>query len=203
MNPNAAFSCPRCAAAATPQPAVQTCPGCGGAFTLQAGVAGGAPLDLPTPGPGWEHIRVKSPGVVVMSYGQLDMVGIAEGNLDPILGTLPLDSAGVAYGDVVSIAVWRNIAWLDVVVAALLPVPIAAFLFAVAIQAPVALFGALPFALIAAVLLHRAFVTRACRARVAGRHRTITVRFDRPFWKRKAFHAEMFRRAGMAAPPLP
>jgi len=161
---------------------------------------------LPAPDASWRKIQVKAPGVVLKSYGALEPAGIAEGNLDPVIGAIPIDTAGVAYGDVISIAVWRSIAWLDVAVAVLIPLPLAVLQFAIAVKAPAApaaLLGAVPYAMIAAFLLHRAFVTRACRARVAGRYRPITVRFDRPFWKRRPFHAEMFRRCGIETPPLP
>jgi hypothetical protein len=200
---HAGLTCPRCNAQASPQPEPQTCGGCNGSFTLHAGLAGGAAVTLPAPDASWKTLLVKSPGVFVMRFGSLDQQGIAEGILDPVIGLVPVGSSGVAYPDVISIAVWRSIAWLDLVTALLIPVPLAVFFFSLVPRAPAALYGALPFTFIAAVLLHRGVVTRACRARVIGLHRAVTVRFDRPFWRRRAFHSEMFRRCGIAPPALP
>lgn len=155
------------------------------------------------PSPGGEKLQVKSPGVFLMRYGVLDERGVAEGALDPVIGMVPVDTSGVAWHDIVSIAFWRSIAWTDLIVAFLIPLPIAFGLGWLATNATGAAIPAALFALLGGVLLWRALVVKKCQARVVGRYRTIVVRFDRPFWRRHRFHDELARRAGISAGPMP
>lgn len=148
-------------------------------------------------------IQVKSPGVFMMRYGMIDPRGVAEGNLDPVIGAVQVDTAGVWWGDIASIAVWRTPAWLDLVIALLIPLPITLALAALAVAEPVAALPAAFFALVTGLLLWRALGVRARRAGVIGRHRTVTVRFDRPFWRSRRFHDELVRRAGATPGELP
>lgn len=194
------FDCPRCGAPAA-GPGLHACAGCGKRFAAYAG-----PLVDPNlvPAPAGPKVQVKSPGAFLMRYGCVDERGVSEGNLDPVIGTIPVDTSGVWWGDVASIAVWRTPAWLDLVVALLLPLPIGLGLLAIAMSG--AWGAAIPGAVflgLGAYLLWRAFVVQACRARVIGRHRTIVVRFDRPSWRRQRFHDELIRRAGGSPLALP
>jgi hypothetical protein len=199
MNAPAPLSCPRCSAPVD-RPGPQTCPRCGRAFTLYVGPALDPTLTASPSGP---KLQVKSPGFFLMRYGVLDERGIAEGNLDPIIGHLPIDTQGIAWHDIASIAVHRAPAWTDLIVAVLVPLPITIGLGLLAIEAPFAGVFAAIFALIAGFLIWRGYGVQACRARVIGRYRTIDVRFDRPFWRRQAFHDELVRRAGGSPGPMP
>lgn len=194
------FDCPRCCAPAA-GPGLHACAGCSKRFASYSG-----PVLDPTrvPAPAGPKVHVKSPGAFLMRYGCVDERGVSEGNLDPLIGAVPVDTSGVWWGDVVSIAVWRSPAWLDLVVALLVPVPVGLGLLALSMG--VGWGAAIPGAVLlglAGYLIWRALVVQACRARVIGRHRTIVVRFDRPPWRRQRFHDELIRRAGGTPQPLP
>lgn len=199
MTPASAQSCPRCL---FPSPAfgLQVCRSCGRPFSLYAGACADPSI---VPAPAGPKVEVKTPATFTLRYGVLDERGVAEGMLDPVIGMLPVDSQGVAWGDIVSIAVWRTISWIDLVFAVLIPMPLGALFLALALEAPGALAGAAVFGAITAFLLYRAVVVQACRARVIGRYRTIVVRFDRPLRRRQTFHDELVRRAGQTPLALP
>lgn len=199
MNAPAPLSCPRCSAPVE-GPGLQTCPRCNRSFALYVGAALDPSRSVSPSGP---KLQVKSPGFFFMRYGVLDERGIAEGNLDPIIGRLPIDTQGVAWHDIASIAVHRAPAWSDLVVAALIPLPLALGLGFLALEAPFASVFAAIFAALAGVLIWRGYGVQACRARIIGRYRTIDVRFDRPFWRRQQFHDELVRRAGGSPGPMP
>jgi hypothetical protein len=103
--------------------------------------------------------------------------------------------------------VWRSPAVQDVVIALLVPLPLAGALAWLSLSEPdLAGFGAVSatvFGLFGAFLLWRGLFVQACRARVVGRYRTIVIRFDRPFWGRRRFHDELLRRAGAGPSALP
>lgn len=62
---------------------------------------------------------------------------------------------------------------------------------------------ALPFTLLAAFMIHRAVVRQKNFARICGRYGHVTIRFDRPGWRRRRFHGELLRRAGLRDSPIP
>ncbi len=198
-SPSTPFSCPRCDTPA-PGPGAQTCSVCHKPFTLYTGCVMDPSL---SPSPGGPKLQVKSPGAFLMRYGVIDERGVAEGALDPVVALVPVDTSGVAWHDVVSIAFWRSPAWTDLVVALLIPLPIAFGLGWLAMNATGAAIPALFFATIGGVLLWRALGVMKCQARIIGRYRTIIVRFDRPFWRRRQFHDELVRRAGGTAGAMP
>ena len=96
---------------------------------------------------------------------------------------------------------------VDCIVATLVPVPIALFCLWVAILAGTKAIGvAVVFAaigvamgLLAAWLYRRGLVIGRRQARIVGRWASTTV----PFETSPAFHEELFRRCGIARPPLP
>ncbi len=202
--PPESLTCPRCGAGATPSPTVQTCGLCKGAFTLRAG----ALLDPTTPPPPVDprlpRVVVKSAGIVLMRQGVLAAEGVLEGTLDPFVALIPMDQAGIRYGDIVSVAVWRKIDVLRLVVALVIPVPLTLLLLYAAVASAAAfLIGALPFALISAYMLYRSLGLQAHMMRVAGSTRVLTIRFDSPLWRRRQFHDELLRRAGISSAPIP
>jgi len=155
------------------------------------------------PSPSGPKIQVKSPGAFLMRYGVIDERGVAEGALDPVVAMVPVDTSGVAWHDIVSIAFWRSVAWTDLVVALIVPLPIAFGLGWLATKAAGAAIPALFFAFLGGLLLWRALGVKKCQARVIGRYRTIVVRFDRPFYRRQQFHDELARRAGNQVGAMP
>jgi hypothetical protein len=52
-------------------------------------------------------------------------------------------------------------------------------------------------------MFHRALGRRKHFARIVGRYGLITIRFDRPGWRRLRFHSELLRRAGIRDAPIP
>ena len=206
LDPATALSCPRCKAPASPSSAVQRCARCGGAFTLHVGWA----LDPSTPLPPYDRalpsIRVKSSVQMVLQTGVVAAEGVMLGELDPVIGLVATNETGVMFPDVGSVAVHRTIDFVSLVVAVLVPLPIAGSLVSIGLQ-PDAPYGFLVvaalFALLAAWMIYRAAFIRKHWVRVVGRYRTIAIRFDTPLRRRRAFHAELLRRAGIAPAPIP
>jgi hypothetical protein len=157
--------------------------------------------------PGAFRIFVKWSIVVSYRVARLDPMAVYFATLDPVVGMAPLDETGIAYGDIVSIAVWRNLALSEIIVGTLIPLPIALFAAYGAILAVTKSAGvgvtlgviALGFGLIAAWMLYRGIVIGRRHARVTGRWRSFTVRFE----KSPAFYEELFRRSGIVAPVIP
>ena len=145
--------------------------------------------------------------LVTYQFATLEPGGVSYGTLDPVVGIAPIESHGVAYPDVVSIAIWRKLALPDCISGFLVPLPIALFSFygaILAVRGSAAFAGILAvigllFGLLAAYLLHRGFVIGRRQARIVGRWVSFTVPFD----KNRAFYNELFRRCGIAAPPIP
>ncbi len=186
---------------------LQSCGRCTRRFTLSAGAALDGSVVAPPPHPAAFRIHLKWSILVTYQFATLDPGGVSYGTLDPVVGIAPIDSAGVAYPDVVSIAIWRKLALPECISGILVPLPIALLSFygailavrGSAVGAGILAFIGLLFGLLAAWLLHRAFVVGRRQARIVGRWASFTVPFD----KSPAFYGELFRRCGIAAPPIP
>lgn len=206
-SPTVALSCPWCNCPSSPGLAPQVCQGCRRRFTLSPGPALDASVIAPPPHPSAYTLHLKWSMVVTYRFARLEAGGLTSGTLDPVVALAEIDRVGIAFPDVMSIAVWRKLGWVDCIVGALVPVPIALFSLWGAILcvgkslAGFAIFGvvALVFGLLAFFLFRRGAVTGKRQARVTGRYATITV----PFSDTPAFHPELFRRCGLAAPPIP
>jgi hypothetical protein len=197
------MTCPRCQAPAQPSPAVQACGSCGKTFTLRAGRLLDPSVVPPQPDPRAPNVRVKSAGVVLYKMGEVSAFGVSEGVLDPVTGLIPMDQSGVAYPDIYSVAVWRKPDIVRLVVTLLITLPLTA-LFAVATFSSVGfLILAVPFAALLAYGLWGALGRKVNMVRVVGAYRTVTVRFDGPWWRRRRFHDELLRRAGISPSPIP
>ncbi len=199
-----ALTCPRCDAPAQAAATVQACARCAKPFTLRAGPRLDAQVVPPPYDPRSPRIIVKSAGVVLLKRGMLAPEGVSEGTLDPITGMVPMDQSGVLYPDVVSIAVYRKVDVVRIVAACLLPLPLSLLcVYGAVATSPVILAFGLPFYAIFAYMLWRALGLKANLVRVVGVHRTITVRFDSPLWRRQKFHDELLRRAGVSPSRIP
>src|SRR4051794_36444568 len=106
-----AFTCPWCNAGASPSPGPQACQGCGRRFTLSPGPAQDASVVALVPHPSAYPIDLKWSIVVTYKFARLDHGGLTSGTLDPVVGLAPIDQVGIAFPDVVSIAVWRKLGW--------------------------------------------------------------------------------------------
>ncbi|MCA9589746.1 MAG: hypothetical protein KC657_30795 [Myxococcales bacterium] len=197
------FTCPRCDAPSAPSRDVQTCARCGGAFTLHAGAAHDASIVVPPPNALVPIVKVRSAGLATHHFGVIEPLGVAEGELDPIIASVAMDKSGVAWGDVVSIAVWRKPDWVELVVAILLAAPFALGFLVGSFALPVLFVVSVPLTLLTAWMIHRAVKVQRNYARIVGRYRTITIRFDRPGRRRRLFHSELLRRAGLPDAPIP
>jgi len=201
--PDRALQCPRCQAPASPAADVQGC-ACGLRFVLRAGPFLDRSLQPPPPEPDAKRIAVRSSGTLGR-YGALDTDGVLEGALDPILGRVPMTATKIAYRGIYTVAVWRSIAWREAAAVLLVPVPFTVLLASYAWSHPgtallpvLALMGILTLAALAS-----AFVLRAHFVRVVGARESLTIRFDRPFHRRRRFHDELLRRCGLAPGPIP
>jgi hypothetical protein len=203
LAPANALTCPRCDRPATPSADVQVCQGCNGAFTLRAGALLDPNVQIPAFDPAAPHIKVKSAGFILLKQGVVDQFGVAEGTLDPIVGMVPMDKSGVAYGDIFTVAVWRKVSVAPLVVGILLLLPFVLLLLIAAFSNAYFLIVGLPFDLFFGFVLYRTIILKANMVRVAGSVRTVRIRFDNPLWRRKKFHDELFRRAGLSPSPIP
>lgn len=202
--PATALTCPRCDRPATPSPEVQVCPGCRGAFTLRAGALLDPTVRPPVLDAKVPHVKVKAAGFVLMRMGVVDQYGVAEGPLDPIIGMVPLDKSGVAFGEIFTVAVWRRISVVPLVASLVLLLPFVLLVIYAAIpREPFLLVLGLPLDLLFAFVVYRTVVLKANLVRVVGKARTIRVRFDNPLWRRRKFHDELLRRAGISPSPIP
>lgn len=197
------FMCPRCHAPASASPAPQVCTACRGKFALYPGAASD-PSVVPPPPTNDRPVKVRSAGVFSYRFGLVEAFGVAEGELDPVVAMLPTNKNGVAWPDILSIAVWRVPDWVELVVATLVPVPLAVLFLALSFgQSPGFLVLAVPFSLLGGFMLHRALKRRRHFLRVVGRYGVVTLRFDRPGWRRARFHREVLRRAGLRDAAIP
>lgn len=93
---------------------------------------------------------------------------------------------------------------VELVIAILIPAPLALLFWTTVFTAGAGFLAlALPFTALAAFMIHRAAFRKRHFARVVGRWGAIEIRFDRPGWKRKQFHSELLRRAGLRDAPIP
>jgi hypothetical protein len=183
------------------------CQGCRKRFTLSPGPALDGSVVAPPPHPSAFPIDLKWSIVVTYKFARLDQGGVTSGTLDPVVGMATIDQVGIAYPDVMSIAVWRQLGWVDCVIGVFVPLPLAllslwvtilAIPKAVGVAAVFAVF-AIVFGLLTAYLFRRGFVIGRRQARIVGRYGSVTV----PFATSPAFHHEIFRRCGLMPPPIP
>ncbi len=205
-----ALGCPWCGCPSNPSPSVQTCAGCQKRFTLSAGPALDAAV-VPAPfHPASPRIPLRWSAVVTYQFATLEPPGIHAGTLDPVMALSPIEQTSIAYGDVVSIAVWRKLGIVDCVVAVLVPLPIALFCGWIAIliafsRVPsfgaAAVFAAIALAMgaLAVYLFRRGVVIGKRKARVVGRWGSSTAHVETS----PAFVDELFRRCGIVRPPVP
>ena len=204
--PASPLSCPWCNAPGAPAPTPQACSACGKRYTLSVGPA--FDLRIAVPPPVAPVFYTQWSAVVTYDFAKLEPMGVTSGTLDPVVAMAPMQQVGIAYADVASIAVSRRIAWVEPIVGALVPAPIALFCAFVAIvavakspgAAAVTFAIALAFGTLAAFMIRRGIVRGRQTIRVTSRwNQSITIRVDQT----PAFREQLFARCGLAAPPMP
>lgn len=183
----------------------QTCKRCGKRCVLRCGAMLDRNVVPPPYDPSLPRIVVKFSTWVLLKRAEVAPEGVSEGTLDPVTGLVPMDKSGILYADIQTIAVYRKVDVARLIAALLLPTPLALLTLFAAIssRAPAFLIVALPLMLISAYFLWRTAILRGHFVRVAGRWRTITIRFDSPLWRRRPFHDELMRRSGLTPSAIP
>lgn len=204
--PNAS-TCPKCNTPAQPSPSLQTCRQCGRQFVLRFGALMDASITLPPPDPSAKELKLKAPGLVVVSQAVLKPDAIGFGALDPILGRFPMDEKGVRFAHLYSIALWRELNVAQVVMFFIVSLPVGLFSIVGIIAskgAPGGFICGVPFVLLAAFHAYRVFSAKATRLRVVGfKDRTLDVTFTGGLGKRRKFVDELFHRCGLAPVEMP
>ena len=197
------FSCPRCKAAASAAVGIQTCGGCGQTFVLRAGVRVDPNVRVPPIDPTQKQIKTTSAGMFVRSANIVAPAGVMQGTLDPVTGMIPMDTSGVAYNDLVSIAVWRQLDVVRLVLLVIICGPLALGLALGTIAFLPAAIATVPLLALIVLGFYQTIVIRKNLARIVGSTRILVVQFDAPMWRRQRFHDEMLRRAGLSPTPIP
>ena len=197
------FSCPRCGAQAPAQAEVQRCARCRGPFVLRAGARTDAAVRPPPVDPRLPRIKTRSVGFVVASANVLQPEGIVQGTLDPVTGLVPMDQTGILYADIVSIAIWRSLDVVRLVLSAVVLIPLMLGLIYLGTRVPASLVYTSPVNALVLFAFYRLLVIQRNHARIVGGHRVLEVQFHSPLWRRRRFHDELLRRAGISPSPIP
>ena len=197
------FSCPRCFAQAPAAPTPQICGACRTRFVLRAGTRVDPAVTPPPVDRTLPSIKMRSAGTLTVQSAIVAPDGVLEGTLDPVTGLIPLDQVGIPYGDVVSIAVWRTFDILRLALVTLLALPLTLGLLAATVSIPMLAIFSLPILAMTCTSYYHLLVVRRNFARITSSLRTMTLRFDTPMRRRRRFHAELMRRAGLVESAIP
>lgn len=197
------FACPRCGAQASARADVQRCSRCRGTFVLRAGARTDPAVQPPAVDPRLPRIKTRSVGFVVASANVLQPEGVVQGTLDPVTGFIPMDQAGILYADIVSIAIWRSLDVLRIVLSAVVLIPLMFGLIYLGTQVPASLIFTSPVNALVLFAFYRLLVIQRNHARVIGGHRVLELQFHAPLWRRRRFHDELLRRAGISPSQIP
>jgi len=197
------FSCPKCNNPASAQPAAQACGRCGVTFVLRAGARVDPNVRPPQIDPTLKQIKTTSAGMFVRNANIVAPAGVMQGTLDPVTGLIPMDTSGVAYQDIVSVAVWREFDILRIVLMLIFVAPLALGMIWGTIAFPPVAIATVPLLALIGVGFYSTFAIKKNLARVVGSARILTLQFDSPMWRRIKFHDEMNRRAGLPPASIP
>ncbi|MBL8909790.1 MAG: hypothetical protein JNM17_03705 [Archangium sp.] len=203
--PANASTCPKCNAALVPSPHKQTC-ACGLELVFRHGALSDGSVRV-SPQPGAKELKLRAPGLVVVSQAVLRHDAIGYGALDPVIGRFPIDEKGVRFEHLYTVAVWRqlNIASLVTFILISVPLGLGSLLGMVFSKGePASFICGLPFLLLAAFHGYRVLGARATRMRVIGfKDRTLNIEFTGSLGKRREFVGEFFSRSGLGSVELP
>lgn len=203
--PPHASTCPKCNAALSPSPQKQRCT-CGLELVFRHGALSDSSVKV-SPQPGAKELKLKAPGLIVVSQAVLRPDAIGFGALDPVLGRFPIDEKGVRFEHLYSVALWRQLNIADMVTFLLISLPVGLGSLAGMIFSkgePVSFICGLPFLLLSIFHGNRVFGARATRMRIVGfKDRTLNVEFIGRAGKRAEFVSEFFARSGLGSVELP
>jgi hypothetical protein len=196
--------CPRCEAPATPAKSVQSCVHCKKPFVLVAGARSDKSV-VPNVAPGAKTLKMKYADIALRHAAIVDDKGIGHAELDPVTGHIPMGTRTIAFGDVVTLGVYRRVAWGTLIASVLLyllPVVLPLFYFSFA-EAPLLLTLAVPALALWVLAVRKAAVIGVQRMRVVGARPedVLVFRFDTPMWRRKKFLAAVVERTGVGELP--
>jgi hypothetical protein len=168
----------------------------------------GARIDksvVPNVAPGAKTLKMKYADIALRHAAIVDDKGIGHAELDPVTGHIPMGTRTIAFGDVVTLGVYRRVAWGTLIASVLLylvPVVLPLLYFSF-VEAPLLLTLALPALALWVLAVRKAAVIGVQRMRVVGpRPEDVLVfRFDTPMWRRKKFLAAVVERTGVGALP--
>lgn len=203
--PPHAGQCPKCNAALVPSPGKQTC-ACGLELVFRHGSLSDGSVKVSAQ-PGAKELKLRAPGLIVVSQAVLRHDAIGYGALDPVLGRFPIDEKGVRFEHLYSVVVWRQLNIAQLVTFILISLPLGLGSLAGMIFSkgePAAFICGLPFVLLSAFHGYRVFGSRATRMRIVGfKDRTLNVEFTGSLSKRTEFVSEFFARSGLGSVELP
>ncbi len=203
----ASSPCPKCRASAQARPTAQVCGQCGTRFTLVAGKASDPTIRVPTAPPGARVLKLKAPGLVMVSVALLDPEWIGFGMLDPVVGAFPMDTRRVRFADIQTVCIWRALSLAQLLTFIFVSFPLGAACVAMVIASHFALPAvvvALPFLALVGFHGWRTFGVRATRTLVYERGQpALDMTFVGGLGKRRKFYGELCRRAGLPPIALP
>ncbi len=202
--PAFATACPKCKTPAQPKPSAQQCGKCQRRFVLLAGPLMDGAVQAPPPDPKSKNVKVKASGMILNTACTLGPDAVTFGTLDPVTGQFPIDTTTVPYRFIFSITVHRKVSLPAAIAWVVLGVPLMALTALVVTAAwQLALVITLPSWLLSLSVGYNVFFVKACHVRIVGlKNQLIETRYDKPWWRRKQFHSELFRRTGLVAPPV-
>ena len=192
-------------------PVTVSCPKCQGAIDLDNDVCSACNLGVklqfgcladgrvvPPPFESFE-VKVKNAGFVTRTQSIAGRMGIRSGDLDPVMGMVPMDERNIPWNDIFTVTTWKTINWRMLIATLLLLAPLSLLFFAVSITTPGFLIAAVPSALVTAAFVRKSLTTGARHMRVCGGRLMFKFRYDTYFSRWKQFEDETRRRSGIAA----
>jgi len=133
--PAGPFSCPRCQAPAQPAAGVQACGMCRAAFVLRAGARADNTV-IPRRSIRAAEDQDAVGGLPRDGVERRGARGRAARHARSVTGYIPIDEAGVLYSDIFSVAVWRTLDVVRLVLMIIISLPIVIGLLAAVVALP-------------------------------------------------------------------
>jgi hypothetical protein len=197
------FACVKCQRSAPPMDGVVRCEACGASFLLRCGASVDQTL-VPKPEP--KELKLRGAGTLTHTMGALRADGIFYGPLDPIIGHVMMETGGVPWALVSTIAAWREISIPQVLAFVFVVLPFAILpgvALLLAMNAIAAVIG-LVFLSLGAVHGYNTFILRALRLRVvSGTGRVLDMTFPGKGRARRRFFEALQVRSGLTPMDVP
>jgi hypothetical protein len=197
------FACVKCQRTVPPMDGVVRCDGCGASFLLRRGASLEQTL-VPKPEP--KELKLRGAGTLTHTMGALRAEGIFYGALDPIIGHVMMETGGVPWALVSTIAAWREISIPQVLAFVFVVLPFAVLpgvALLLAMNAIAAVIG-LVFLSLGALHGYNTFILRALRLRVvSGTGRVLDMTFPAKGRARRRFFEALQVRSGLTPMEVP